>query len=305
MLTRPIPQLSNQNSLQYLYIVYIYKYCFCQIFKLIVFNMMNFFKHIFKEHKYLVFAVLAMIVIFSASPHQDISVVPNISAATAARVANIGKVYFEGVGPGDLSLGGNYEGQKKATYSIVINDEVNGTKNFKWNKDNGPYVDNPLTGKEYELPGGIIIKFDPKLSYKPGDNWTINAGIPAKFNVAEAVAVKTGRQIATLYSSFSNGTNQLASYVGNLFSPQSNLALKQAIGVGSLAAIQDNNRGQSTMLGAGDTALFDIEIVPTEIKSESKILPAIILILIALSITLLVIYVIRIIKKRAPAKNKI
>jgi len=59
------------------------------------------------------------------------------------------------------------------------------------------------------------------------------------------------------------------------------------------------------MLGAGDTALFDIEIVPTEIKSESKILPAIILILIALSITLLVIYVIRIIKKRAPAKNKI
>jgi len=258
--------------------------------------MMNFFKHIFKEHKYLVFAVLAMIVIFSASPHQDISVVPNISAATAARVANIGKVYFEGVGPGDLSLGGNYEGQKKATYSIVINDEVNGTKNFKWNKDNGPYVDNPLTGKEYELPGGIIIKFDPKLSYKPGDNWTINSGIPAKFNVAEAVTVKTGRQIVSLYSDFSHATNQFALYVGDLFSPSTNLALRKVIGGGSLATTIDNNRG--------DTALFDIEIAPTEVKSESKILPAIILILIALSSTLLVIYVIRIIKKSAFIQNK-
>ena len=259
--------------------------------------MMNFFKHIFKEHKYLVFAVLALIVIFSVSPRQDISMVPDVSAATARQVVNIGKVYFEGVGPGDLSLGGHYQDTQKATFSIVINGEANGVQSFKWNKDDSPYVDSPLTDREYKLPGGIIIKFDPKLSYKPGDNWTINSGIPAKFNVAEAVTVKTGRQIVSLYSDFSHATNQFALYVGDLFSPSTNLALRKVIGGGSLATTIDNNRG--------DTALFDIEIAPTEVKSESKVLPAIVLILIILILLVIVVYLIQTIKKRASNKGKI
>ena len=267
--------------------------------------MLNFLKHIYKEHNYLVFAILVIIVIFSALPNQDISRVPDIKIATVQRVMAIGKVSFEGAGDDYLALRGRYEGDKKAIYNIVINDEVNGTKNFKWNKDNGPYVDSPLTDKEYELPDGIIIKFDPTLSYQQGDSWTIDTGTSTKFNIVETAFVKTGRQIASLYLGFSHMTNQFAAEIGDLFSPQSNLALRQAIGGGSLATTINNNRGSSAIFGSGETALFDIEIAPTEVKSESKVLPAIVLILIILILLVIVVYLIQITKKRASNKGKI
>lgn len=135
----------------------------------------------------------------------------NLDTGTVAGVdsAAIGTPTFSGSGLNDLTVSGNYNGTKDATYVVEI-DGTGTPDTFRWSQDGGATwaaTGVPITGSAQLLADGIHITFAATTGHTVGNSWSMDVttwgvtltGLAAGSNTyAAGAVVSTGLPVTSL-----------------------------------------------------------------------------------------------------------